>query len=101
VWRLLDDSDFRPKPSEHLGELEADVTAPDDDEVLWHLVERQDRRVRQVTYFVNAWHVGDECAPTDVDEDARRRQLLLIHADDIRGFKPGVALNHRAAVHAA
>src|SRR5829696_167915 len=45
---LLDDRDLGPEAPMHLRELEPDVAAADDDEMLGHPVEPQDRAVGQV-----------------------------------------------------
>ncbi len=79
---LLDDRHRRAEASVHLRELEADVAAADDDEVAsaaWSsasivvLVRKGTRS--------HAGHVGHDRAAADVDEDARRRELLVADAD--------------------
>ena len=90
-----------PKRRIHLRELEADVAAADDDQMLGHAVERQHRRVGEERHVVDARHVGHERAAADVDEDARRGQQLVADADGVRALEPGVPLDDRAAGHAA
>ena len=80
-----------PKRRIHLRELEADVAAADDDEMPRHVIEREHRRVREVRHVVNTGHVGNERAAADVDEDPRRGQQLLAHADDVRPLRTGRA----------
>ena len=65
----------------HLGELQADVAAADDDEVPRQRVERQDRGVGEERHVVDAGQIGHVRAAADVDEDARRRQPLVADAD--------------------
>ena len=84
----FDHGDAGAEPPVHLRELEADVAAADDHEMPWDAVERQDCRVRQDRDVADAWHVGDQRAAADVDEDARGRQLLLLDADD--GLAPRI-----------
>ena len=57
--RLLDDGHFGAEAPEHLRELEADVAAAHDDEVLRDVVERQHRRVREIRHVMNAAEVGN------------------------------------------
>ena len=96
---LLDDRHFSAKSPIHLRELEADVAPADDDQMLRYLIERQDGGVRQERHVADARHLGHQRAASDVDEDARRRQLLLIDANDIPGFESSMSFEDRAAVH--
>ena len=98
---LLDDRDLGPEAPVHLRELEPDVAAADDDEMLGHPVEAQDRAVGQVIDLTDARHVGHGGAPADVDEDAGRRQQRLPDPDRVRALETGVPLHDRAAGHAA
>ena len=89
---LLDDRDLGPEAPVHLRELEPDVAAADDDEMLGHPVERQDRAVGQVIDLTDARHVGHGGAPADVDEDAGRRQQLLARPGPCPRSRNGRAL---------
>ncbi len=50
---------------------------------------------------MNAGHVGNEGAAADVDEDPRRRQLVVADPNRVRPFEPGVSLEDRALLHAS
>src|SRR5260221_7698986 len=63
---LLDDRHPRPEPPEHLTELEADVAAADDNEVLGEKDDIHHRRVGQIWDFVHAWHRGHQRTAADV-----------------------------------
>ena len=89
--------DVRAEAAEHLPELEADVAPADDHQVARHMVQGEDGRVRQVGHVVDARHVGHVGAAADVDEDARRRQPLVVDPHDVRCFEPGMALEDGAA----
>ena len=98
---LLDDGDLGAEAPVHLGEFEPDVAAADDHEMLGHPVERKDRAVGQVGHLTDARHVGHGGAAADVDEDARCAQPLFADPDRVRPLKTGMALDDRAAGHAA
>ena len=54
---LLDDGDLGAEPAVHLGELQRDVAAADDHQMLWHDVEFEDPDVGQVVDVGEARHV--------------------------------------------
>ena len=68
---------LRAEAAVHLRELEADVAAADDDQVLWQHVQIHHRRVGEIRHVGEARPVGYRRTSADVDEDARRRQHLL------------------------
>ena len=71
--RHLDHRDLASEPPIHLGELEADVAAADDDEVRRHEVDVHDRGVRPERDRIQAFDGGGRGGPAaDVDEDASR-----------------------------
>ena len=69
---LFDDGDFAAEAAVHLPELEADVAAADDDEMLRQEVDLEHGGVGEVLDLIDAGHVGDAGAAADVDEDLRR-----------------------------
>ncbi len=69
---LLDDRDPRPEPPVHLAELETDVAAADDDQVLGEKVDVHHRRVGQKRDVVETRHRRHERAAADIDEDSAR-----------------------------
>ena len=66
----LDDGDLAAEAPEHLAELEADVAAADDDEMLGDEVDVHHRAVGEERHVVEPGHGGNERAAADVDEDA-------------------------------
>ena len=68
----LDDRDVAAEAAEHLAELEPEVVAAEDDQVLRHLLEVHDVAVGQVLDLVEAGNRQDARAGAGVDEDACR-----------------------------
>ena len=66
---LLDDGDLGAEAPVHLRELQRDVAAADDDEMLGHGVEFEDADVGQVVDVGQPRHVGHHGPPADVEED--------------------------------
>ena len=56
----LDDGDLAAEAAEHLPELEPDVAAADDDEVLGDEVDVHHRAVGEERHLVDAGHVGND-----------------------------------------
>src|SRR5688572_13004017 len=86
----LDDRDLGPEPPEHLAELQSDVAAADDDEVLRQRVQRHHRAVRQELNAVEPRHRRHECPRADVQEDAVGAQRLTRDLDFMGGAESGV-----------
>ena len=69
---LLDDGDLGAEAPVHLGELERDVAAADDDEMFRQRVEVEDADVGQVVDVGQTRHVGHDGTAADVEEDLVR-----------------------------
>jgi hypothetical protein len=80
----LDDRDLRAEAAVHLRKFEADIAPADHDEMLRQLVERDHVGIGEHRYVLDARHVGHDRAAANIDEDARRSQLLAIHLDALR-----------------
>ena len=65
----LDDGDFAAEPPEHLPELEPDVAAAHDDQVLREKVDAPSSSCWSDTDLVEPGHRGHDRAPAHVDED--------------------------------
>ena len=73
----VDEGDAAPEAAEHLAELDADVAAAEDQEVIGDLVELHEggvRVVRDVAEAVDRWDGG---ARADVDDDGGGGQVAL------------------------
>ena len=75
---VFDHRHARAEAAKHLGELEPDVAAAGDDQMLGQDVERQDRRVVERADLGEPRPVGHDGARADVEEDLRRRQPLAV-----------------------
>src|SRR5688572_18637080 len=65
----LNNRDFAAEAAIHLTKFQADITPADDDEVLRQKINLHHRGIVEKRDIVNARHLGDSSAPTDVDED--------------------------------
>ena len=88
---VLDDAHPRAEAAEHLRELEPDVAAADDDQVLGQHVELHHRRVGEHRHVGQAGPVGQRGTAAHVDEDAWRREHPIPHGDRARPGEAGVA----------
>ncbi|MEZ5289024.1 MAG: hypothetical protein R2712_30330 [Vicinamibacterales bacterium] len=86
--RAFDHRHAAAEPAVDLRELQSDVAATDDDQVLGEGVERQQARVREERHVGYAGHIGHERAPADVDEDLGSLEDLAV---DLDGARPGEA----------
>ena len=77
----LDNRDLRPESSEDLSELERDVTAAQDEEVLGHVGQFQDPGVVQPRHVVEPREVGHARASARIDIDAVGGDALVTDAD--------------------
>jgi hypothetical protein len=96
-WSHLDDGDAAAEAPVHLRELEADVAAADDDEMVWQLPELHHAAVGEVGRALEA---GDRrrCGTSaDVDEDAPGPQHRSAHRDAVRAGEARVPLDDGAA----
>ncbi len=69
AWALFDHGDPGAEATVDLGELEPDVAAADDDQVVGHLVELHHARAGEGVHVADTGHVGDPGASADVQED--------------------------------
>ena len=67
-WTLLDHRRMRAEAAIHLGELQAYVTSPDDDEMFRHGVEFENSDISQVVDVGQPRHVGHGRSSADVEE---------------------------------
>ena len=65
----LDDRNAAAEAPVHLAELEADVAAADEQEMLRHEVDVHHRDVGEVGHLIEAGHLGHQRPAADVDED--------------------------------
>ena len=84
---LLDDGDVGPEAPVHLGELQRDVAAADDDQMLGHGVEFQDADVGQVVDVGQSRDVGHDGPAADVEEDALGLDDPAIDRERVRSVK--------------
>ena len=97
----LDDRDFAAEAPEHLPELEPDITAADDDQMLREEVDLEHRAVGEELDLLEPRHVRHGRAAADVDEDPIGREAVRPDADLARRFKPRVAFEDGAVLHAS
>src|SRR5262249_13302400 len=80
----VDDGDPAAEAAEHLPELQADVPAAQDEQVLRQLSQLEDALVGQVADPVEPRDGWDGWPGAGVDEDALALQLLLADAEAVR-----------------
>ena len=99
----LDNGHRSAQPAHQVGELQADVAAADDHQVLGHRVQFHHRDVVECLHGVDARQRGAHGAATDVEEDARRAQAAPAHVQRGRTDKAGIADDDLGAlqVHAS
>ena len=80
----LDDRDLASKPTEHLPELQADVTASDDDEMRRKEINPHHRTVGEERDAVESGH-GRSCSPSShIEEDPLGGQSVIANAHLVR-----------------
>src|SRR6185437_15178769 len=100
---VLDDGHPAAKAPEGLRQLEADIAAPEHDEVLGQTVELQRFYVRHRLRGLEARYFGNRGAGSDVDEDlvGGQHALAAVTERDLEGFRrreaPGAHDQFRAA----
>src|SRR3954453_9726252 len=99
--RHLDDRHARAEAAVHLAELEADVAAADDDEVLRHEVDVHERLVGEVGHLVDALILRHERPPADIQKDFVRFEVIVLHLDRLRPRETGMTLEARRALQPA
>ena len=92
---VLEHRDARAEAPVHLRELEADVAAAGDDQVLGQRVERHHRDVGQDRHVADAVPGRQHRPAADVDEDLRRLERLAVDLDRVRRAEAGVAAHQR------
>jgi hypothetical protein len=97
---FLDYGDPGTEAPVHLGELERDVAATDDDEMFGHRVEFEDPDIGHVVDIGKSRHVRDQGAATDIQKDPVRLQDLVVDPNGVRILEPCVSSDQRAVVHA-
>ena len=90
---LLDHGHPGAEAAVHLGELQRDVAAADDDEMLWQRVEFEDADVGQVVDVGQSRDVRHHRAAADVEEDPVGLQQLVADPHGVRILEAGVAAN--------
>ena len=88
---LFDDGDFAAEAAIHLSELDADVAAADDDEMLGQEVDLEHGGVVEVLDLVDAGEIGGGGAAAYVEEDLRGFEEIVADADRGGGFELCVA----------
>lgn len=96
----LDDGDRSTETTVHLGELQRDVAAADDDQMLWQRVEFEDGNVGQEIDVGKPRDVRSHRAATDVEEYPVRTQQVVTDPQGVRILESGVPAEHGAAVYA-
>ena len=91
---VFDHRHARAEAPVHLRELEADVAAAGDDQVLGQGVERHHRGVGQHRHVGEPVPVRQHRAAADVDEDLRRLERLAADLDRVRAGEARVAPEH-------
>ncbi len=83
--------DLRAEPPIHLREFQSDVAAADHQQMLRDEVDIHHARVVEQGHVARAGHIGNDGAPADVDEDARRREFAIAHLHRVRGTEARMA----------
>src|SRR5579871_1387186 len=76
----FDDGDPAAKAPEHLRELEADIAATDDDQMLGQKVDVHHGGVGEEVYLIETGHFRDNGAAADIEEDALGSKPPVAHA---------------------
>src|SRR6266849_9472886 len=76
----FEDRHLTAKAAKHLAELEADVAAADDDEVLRQVIHLHYRAVGEVRHLPHPRHFRNHRASAHIDENAIRRDSLTADA---------------------
>ena len=96
----LDDGDLAAEAPEDLAELEPDVAAAHDDEVLGQHVELEHPGARQVLDAVEAGQLRDEGPRADVEEDPVALEPLAVHLDGLGRDEARVPADQLDVLHA-
>ena len=99
AWSHLDNGNLAAEAAIHLRELQPNIAAADNHEMIGQEIDRHHRAVVQSPDRVEAGHVGRGGAAADIDEDTLRRMLLAVHADFARAGEACMAFIDRAIVH--
>src|SRR6185369_17164971 len=82
--RHLAHGDLRAEAAEHLCELQPDVAAADDRQVLGHAVELEDAAVIERRHAIEAIDRWSRRFSADVEKDLRRAEPTTIDLDGVR-----------------
>src|SRR5882672_7364930 len=96
---LLDHGDPGAEAAVGLRELEADVAAAHDDEVLGRLVQLHHRAVGQVRHLADAGEIGHERAAADIEKDPVRLQRPALDIEGARTGEARMAADQRDVLH--
>ena len=99
--RHFDHGHLAAEPAKHLGELEPDIAAADDDKMRRNKIEIEQRAVVEVLDLVEAGNRRRHGTPADIDEDSIGVKHLAIDPHLARRSEPRVTLVDRAALVAA
>ena len=97
---LLDDGDVGAEPPVHLRELQRDVAAADDDEMLWQRVEFEDADVGQVVDVGSPGMSGTTARPPTLRKIRSASRTWSSTRSVCGSGEAGVAADQGAAVHA-
>ena len=92
----LDDGDFAPEAAKHLAELQADIAAADDDQMLRQEIHIHHRAVGEKGHLVQPRDRRPRGPSADIDEDLLRAQHLGADLDLPRRDEAAMALIDRA-----
>jgi hypothetical protein len=99
--RHLHHRDARAEAAKHLRELQADVTAADDQQVLGEGVELEHAAVVERSDLVEPFDGRPRGFGADVEEDLRRRKRAAVHVDRVRSDETRVAADQLESVGTA
>src|SRR5437016_12687422 len=80
-WHHLDNCYLTAKAAEHLPELQPNVAAADDHEMIGQKIHLHHGRVSEIGDLINAGHGRDRGAATNVDKDALRAEQHAGHTN--------------------
>src|SRR5712692_858344 len=94
------DGDFTTETPVHLAELQADIAASHNHQMLRQEIDFHHRRVREKFDLVESRHRRHDSPASHIDEDAFCREQILSYADLMRSLEASVPLIDRAVLDA-
>ena len=91
----LDDGHLAPETPIHLGELQADVAPPDDDQMIRQVVHVHHAGIRQIVDIVDSRNRRNGSPSTRIDENLLGFKELTAHGNRVRSLKTTVAFKGR------